>query len=156
MCTAISVTSNGSWDLSVEDDSWLKVMPTSGTGNKTLSIQAFSNMGSSKRTNQIRVKSKGGNMANIEISQNSSSEVGIDEHKKLLVDVYPNPTNGYIHLRCRSSAVLTMYNNTGAELMSIELTDNETALDVRDITPGIYLIKIANDQGTFLKKVIKQ
>lgn len=73
--------------------------------------------------------------------------------------VYPNP----------AKEVITVFNTLNAVVSSIEMTDlngrivkkqtvnaTEVQVSINDLATGTYIIKIATDQGTVTKKVIKE
>ena len=83
---------------------------------------------------------------------------------KLLVSVYPNPTNGIINLKI---------NDPNLNDVSIEITDImgrtinkftkdchnalcEETIDLSNLTNGIYFVKISNNTEYFIIKFIKQ
>ena len=72
------------------------------------------------------------------------------------IDVYPNPTDGIVHIKCDSQGKLVIYNSNGNEILTIELTDSNTEIDISGLTSGLYLFKISGGERTMIKKVMKK
>ncbi len=62
--------------------------------------------------------------------------VGIKKAEKLKISVYPNPTNDFIHLR--SSDPYSIYTDMG---QIVQTGTDSSIIDVRQLKPGIYIIK---------------
>lgn len=76
-------------------------------------------------------------------------ESTIDEDK---ATVHPNPSKGTIHIRLKSQnnkAHFQLYNASGkSALISKELTDSETLLDLKSLPKGMYVYKIDYGKGS--------
>jgi len=75
-----------------------------------------------------------------------------------LIDVYPNPTNGTLHLRPRlntGSAPLSyrLYSTTGALLGANKLTDR---LQLGHLPAGLYLLEVTNGLVSSRHKIIRR
>ncbi len=86
----------------------------------------------------------------------SISEIALESLK-----IYPNPTTGIINLQSSNlteSVEIVIYNLQGQELVSEYKTpENGTiSLDVSNLSTGIYFIKIASEDASIVKKVIKK
>ena len=73
------------------------------------------------------------------------------------LSIYPNPVTGskvYITSKKNSVKEIEVYNVLGKKVLSARITGKE--LDVAELTPGIYILKIkeGNDQAT-RKLVVK-
>ncbi len=71
---SVSITSNVNWTVT-DDQSWLTVSPTSGTGNATLTLSATANTATAARTGTVTV-SGGGITRTLAITQSASSGTG--------------------------------------------------------------------------------
>ena len=125
-----------------------------------------SNQPIASETNQSFTASANGNYAVI-VTQNSCSDtsacvnistVGIKEvHNLNGIKLYPNPTNSsFIISGIELNTTISIYNTIGELMKSIKSTDNNTTVDLSDYSTGIYLIKIKNDKGEAIQKLIKQ
>ncbi len=78
-----------------------------------------------------------------------------DFSKENLITIYPNPTEHGVYIKTKSGVIvkaIQLYNIQGKELMSIN--ENVEFLDTRNISKGMYLIKIKTNSGEAIKKLI--
>ena len=86
-----------------------------------------------------------------------TNPVGIEvaENSTVLLKIYPNPTSNQLTI------------NTEIEILEIEIIDltgkiimttngNSTTINVTDLTPGSYFIKVITEENTITKKFVKQ
>lgn len=89
----------------------------------------------------------------------TTSVLGVDEFLSSKFSVFPNPSNDVINLTNNSNIQINSINITdmnGRIVKSIQLEGADTAqVNVADLASGMYLMNIASDQGTAVKKVIK-
>lgn len=153
----ISISCNGSWELSVGDNSWLTVSPTSGTGaTRYLTITPTENSADTSRTNKIFVTTLGGVRDTITITQHAYGVTSIGTVLKPQANITPNPTNGVIEVISVSGDLLEIFNNAGIKILNTNLTNTKTNLDISNLENGIYIFKITNNEGTSIQKVIKK
>lgn len=74
---------------------------------------------------------------------------------------YPNPTSDYLYIHpdlSRSKEFnIEIYNVTGALVKTLHYNNNnEKNIDVRNLTEGVYYMKLYNTTCSFMKKFIKQ
>ncbi len=75
------------------------------------------------------------------------------------ISVYPNPTKGEVNIQFTERILpseISIVDTTGKQVYSIELTDNNTNIDISDLAAGIYYFHIKNSNGTKIKKIIKE
>lgn len=73
--------------------------------------------------------------------------------------VYPNPTKGLIDISNDTDASISsveLSDLNGRVVKTISLGENDTQVNVSDLSQGIYLMKIVSDKGIVTKKVIKE
>lgn len=71
--------------------------------------------------------------------------------------LYPNPSNGIFTISgIEQNISISIYNAIGELVKSIQLTDSTTNLDLSEYSNGIYFIKIKNNNGEVIQKIIKQ
>lgn len=83
---------------------------------------------------------------------------GISEWNLSQMNVYPNPTNGDLHLvipnqKLGQNAILT--NISGQKIARFPLKENEQMVNISDVAPGTYFISWEN-QGSHPIRVVKQ
>ncbi len=82
----------------------------------------------------------------------------VDENNALVINVYPNPTNGILFVETCHGASLqadTEYcitNLTGQMLLSGHITNETQQIDVSGLTEGMYFVRIQNNSKTITKK----
>ncbi|MBN2680909.1 MAG: T9SS type A sorting domain-containing protein [Bacteroidales bacterium] len=69
-------------------------------------------------------------------------------------EIYPNPAKDYLIIwtNSRENSILYLYDNLGS-LHKTALINNDYRLDISDLEPGIYYLKI-NNTSQFAKKII--
>ncbi len=51
------------------------------------------------------------------------------------------------------NTVISIFNTTGQEVKQIQINNKRTEIDMNDITSGIYLVRLMNENGTFSRKI---
>jgi len=70
------------------------------------------------------------------------------------ISIFPNPAQNSIEIESVENIVrIVLYDILGKE---IKVEKNSRAMDISDITSGIYLAQITTASGTITKKVVKQ
>ena len=77
---------------------------------------------------------------------------GVDENQASMISVFPNPTNGKIHiLGLENMHEIEIFNTFGTLLMKKQMVgDNE--IDVSGLASGFYIIRIGKCFGKFVKE----
>jgi len=87
---------------------------------------------------------------------------GLKEDLSDVIDIFPNPSSGVVTIRCTDIIpeleAIQVLDLSGKMLMVIDKPDlsNDYQLDLSSYTNGLYFIKGITDQGTFIKKIIKE
>lgn len=72
------------------------------------------------------------------------------------IEIYPNPTNSSVSIRCSETLKLYVYDNMGKLILSDELVENNKLIDINNFEKGVYSFKcIQNDGTTTIKKIVK-
>ena len=87
----------------------------------------------------------------------SVDEFGIDN----VITLYPNPSQGQLTLRNRSTAVLdgvSLYDVNGRliKTFNVQNAGVEVQFDLNDLASGMYFVQIITDQGQTVKRIVKQ
>ena len=90
--------------------------------------------------------------------KNCSTSVALYHNDLLRYQVYPNPANESITISCSENEQTTVYllNIQGETLYQSQLQNNKTIIDLRGFESGIYIIKLIDDNGFVIKKVVKE
>jgi len=91
----------------------------------------------------------------------SSTGIGNETFNGLQIQLFPNPARDEVTLTCpqyTSDAVFEAeFINAGGKLAKkIELGGKSTSIDLDDINPGVYFVKITSENGTVIKKLVIQ
>ena len=71
--------------------------------------------------------------------------------------LYPNPSNGVFTISAiEQNTSIGIYNAIGELVKSIQSTDSNTTIDLSNYSNGIYFIKVKNNKGEAIQKLIKQ
>jgi Secretion system C-terminal sorting domain len=81
----------------------------------------------------------------------SSSDNNLNEIK-----IYPNPSNSKVFIESQKDIVkkIKLYSLLGENIQTH--SNNLKSIDVSDLASGIYLLRIFTEQGSTVKKIIKQ
>lgn len=73
---------------------------------------------------------------------------------------YPNPSEDFIEINLNTyltnNTTLEIYNETGIIHKTEKLSVPQARIDTKDLASGIYFLKISNQNGTTVKKLIKK
>jgi len=71
--------------------------------------------------------------------------------------MYPNPSeNGIVNIKTTSGNILNVYNVIGNEVFTAKINGSNTvqALDLSGLQPGLYFVRISDNENTSVKKLI--
>lgn len=74
------------------------------------------------------------------------------------IQVYPNPTNGRLHIVARNKSKLvsvSILNNNGGLEKTYTASSKSTELDITSLPSGMYYLKIQTTQGNHFRKIVK-
>jgi hypothetical protein len=84
-------------------------------------------------------------------------QVGVDEHVKVGFELYPMLVKEDLHISLQSRAnCLTITSALGTQVWGEKNISNEHQLNLNHLAPGVYLVRVWNEQGVFTNKFIKQ
>lgn len=84
------------------------------------------------------------------------SPLGIDENENKNFNIFPNPSSlGYININSKNSETITanVFDVLGKQVI-IDGAVNDNRLDVINLSPGLYFIKLTQNNTTVTKKLI--
>ena len=101
-----------------------------------------------------------GGLKNGEASTSSSPEESLNESfKDLFVSVYPNPTESVFNVQWESpkDAVVTLFDLSSRIVLKKQVGDSQnTTLDMRGQSPGVYILNLTCGERSKSIKVIKR
>ena len=84
---------------------------------------------------------------------------GIMDYQEHHVRVYPNPTNGRLYVETDNMAAdnLLLFDISGRELLSVQMTGGKASLSLDSYAPGVYILQIRSDRQLLKAvRVVKQ
>ncbi|MDF1572655.1 MAG: family 43 glycosylhydrolase [Bacteroidales bacterium] len=153
---SVQVTSNGSWQLTIEDPAWLQVTPSSGSGSKMLDFQFSENTSDTVRTNLVHIVSNAGNTEQMFICQKAGTTSSGPDFFKTDISIYPNPANGSVKVELPYPASIKVYSSNGTVVMEDYFNQPVAIVDLGSCAPGIYLFRITGSNVSMVRKVIRR
>lgn len=79
------------------------------------------------------------------------------ETEELKAALYPNPTNNELNIQMNNGTIkeVKVYNAHGQVLLTEASPNNAVYLDVSSFNKGVYFVKIYSDNGSLVKRFIK-
>lgn len=83
---------------------------------------------------------------------------GIISIKKMIAQVFPNPFSEsvIVELGDNKNGIIECYSVQGLLLRKENISERITKMDFRNLPPGIYFLKISDDDKVCIKKIIKE
>ncbi|HBX53787.1 MAG: hypothetical protein A2275_07285 [Bacteroidetes bacterium RIFOXYA12_FULL_35_11] len=81
---------------------------------------------------------------------------GIEGNNLNQIAIYPNPVNDKLTIETMSNSTVEIINSQGQIIKNLELINSKNNIDLKKLIGGVYTIKIKNDDGIIVKKLIKQ
>ena len=94
---------------------------------------------------------------NTRIYSKSIQSLSIEDTKQFDTNlkIYPNPANEYLQIQSKKMLKeIIIYNFKGREIKSFKLNYTKAKLDIHDIKPGMYVLKIITKEDIFFKRII--
>jgi hypothetical protein len=80
---------------------------------------------------------------------------GISEANENGIRLYPNPTNGVLHIETGSAiATVEVYNALGELVVSQALSNGASQVDLSGLENGIYFVRVSTANGNYLAKAV--
>ncbi len=96
-------------------------------------------------------------VAYIFIAKLASAVSVVDKEQLTNIILYPNPANDFIKIKHKKAINnITIYNVTGQIIKTVKVNNNDTKIDITNLSSGLYSIKISTEEESILKKIIVQ
>jgi hypothetical protein len=92
----------------------------------------------------------------LEITIRGDGDTGVDEDYAMNLKLYPNPVNDLLHLECDNIQQYDIYSLDGKLVKSAQTLENESVINVGDLSSGIYMIKITSEKGVVTRRIVKE
>jgi hypothetical protein len=67
------------------------------------------------------------------------------------IELYPNPVTDQLHIQCPENGIMQVYNTNGMLIRELPIRQNLTTVSTNGFSPGLYLYRVTNENGTGLK-----
>ena len=98
----------------------------------------------------------GGTVTSVSYTGCIGATGNVKENTKINLSVFPNPAYDKITVTCQTQGNKTaqMFDVTGEKVKEIDFSAQETELNMRDLSNGIYLLRLKTSDGTESRKII--
>lgn len=72
----------------------------------------------------------------------------------MLAEVYPNPATGLLTINNEVTTEISLYSIAGALIMRREAAEKNCQLDVSSLPRGVYVLRLKDDSGVKISKII--
>ena len=82
--------------------------------------------------------------------------VGVADLPSFDIKIYPNPVSDFIKIECEENIErIEILNSAGNHVVPVN--DQKKQISLKDLTPGVYIVKVTSDEGYFTtRKIYKQ
>ena len=88
-----------------------------------------------------------------------SVSVGINELQQSKFSLYPNPSTDKITIETSTTPIksqLSMMNLNGQEVLTRQITESKTQIDISNLPSGVYFVRLTNDKTVEVGKFVKE
>jgi PKD repeat protein len=83
--------------------------------------------------------------------------MGFEETTTTGVSIYPNPARDVLNIQLegnKTEALLTIYNTQGKTMVSKQIQQDNTAISMDDLAPGVYIIRLEYGQNVLIRRMV--
>jgi hypothetical protein len=80
--------------------------------------------------------------------------IGIPEPFNPEFGLYPNPVSDRLNIYTGEACTVQVADPAGKILIQQQVSDRETILDMSQLDPGIYFVRVMTERGAFVKKMM--
>lgn len=142
-----AVNSSQTIDLELIDGCYeINVVETTGVGSVMFTI--------TDENGVILFKSNTNYGGSIDGNFRTNSLLSVEDLTQEAISLYPNPTNGMVHIENAEGFMVEVYDILGKVIFTKANMANQETIDLTDLTSGVYYVKLQNEKTTEVKKVI--
>jgi len=130
----------------VEDCYEIKVYDTSGNGTSILTLVDGSNTRLFRTTKDFGAEMTG--------NFSTKEHLSVDDFSQESITLYPNPTNGIVHIKNAEGFQVEVFNILGKVVLNKAHITSQETLNLSNLTAGVYYVKLQNENTTEVKKVV--
>ena len=102
---------------------------------------------------------EGANSGRATVMKYDSVSSGINDLQESRLSIYPNPATDKITIETSGETIgssLTLLNIEGQQLITSQITQQKTQLDISSLPSGVYFVRLTNDRTVEVGKFIKK
>ena len=88
------------------------------------------------------------------VKMDMSAIGGVDEIKGNSISIYPNPTSDYFIANTSGNGQLELFDITGKLVLKRNISKTSETYDIRNLTKGVYVVKVTSKENSFSEKLI--
>jgi len=92
----------------------------------------------------------------VTVMKYDSVYVGINEPQNTWFAISPNPASTHITIEAPAKSLFSIVNLHGQELITRQITEPKTRIDISTLPSGVYLVKVTGEQAVKVGKFVKQ
>ena len=81
---------------------------------------------------------------------------GINENSTEEIRIYPNPSNGQIHIVASNESTITILNLLGEQVLKMNVSKGDNTVDISKLPKGIYTVNSVSENKIFTSRIIHQ
>jgi hypothetical protein len=92
-------------------------------------------------------------------SCNIVNGIELHEQQQSRLTLYPNPSTDQITIETSSTPTnsqLSIMNLNGQEILTCQITESKTTIDISTLPSGVYFVRLTNDKTVEVGKFVKQ
>ena len=82
----------------------------------------------------------------------TTGEDGVEENS-VVNAIYPNPTNGELHINATAMTRISVYNAMGQMVLDQEVSGDEMILNMGQFESGVYMVQVTTESGSSVKRI---
>ena len=85
--------------------------------------------------------------------------VGVKKQQESKLSLYPNPATDKITIETAATSLpanLSILSLTSQRLITSQITEPKTQIDINNLPSGVYFVRVTNDKTVEVEKIIKQ
>ncbi len=92
-------------------------------------------------------------------NNSTQSQKNIENNHAFECSIYPNPTNGRLNIELENEGdntiSIVMYDYSGSMILNFTEQSSSFYIDLSNVHPGMYVMRLSNGERTLTKKIIK-
>lgn len=136
-------------------DSWITLLPNSGTGNATINITCSENNSPTTRSGHVYVN--GGAFTREILINQLGNTLGTENYEFSKFTIYPNPTSDLIQIETPDEIIIKNVSifDINGRLISRNIQIQNDRISLKTLKSGTYLIEFDTGKGKTIKKIVK-